>query len=91
VEKIVLFGSRARGDARERSDIDLAVFGPNITSREWQLILDYVEEEARTLLSVDLLRFENTPSDIRKSIEKEGVILYERHPTSRVLDKGSFA
>lgn len=27
VERITLFGSRARGDYRERSDIDLAVYG----------------------------------------------------------------
>lgn len=26
-EKIVLFGSRARSDNRERSDIDLAIYG----------------------------------------------------------------
>nr|DAR07982.1 MAG TPA: hypothetical protein [Caudoviricetes sp.] len=26
-DKIVLYGSRARGDNRERSDIDIAVFG----------------------------------------------------------------
>ena len=27
IEKIILFGSRARGDFKERSDIDLAVLG----------------------------------------------------------------
>ena len=27
IQKIILFGSRARGDYRERSDIDLAVMG----------------------------------------------------------------
>ena len=27
VEKVILFGSRARGDYKERSDIDLAVSG----------------------------------------------------------------
>ena len=26
-DKIVLFGSRARGDHKERSDIDLAIYG----------------------------------------------------------------
>ena len=29
VERVALFGSRARGDERERSDIDLAVIGPD--------------------------------------------------------------
>ncbi|WP_410526187.1 nucleotidyltransferase domain-containing protein [Rickettsia endosymbiont of Urophora cardui] len=31
IEEIWLFGSRARGDNNERSDIDLAIICPNIT------------------------------------------------------------
>ena len=27
IEKVILFGSRARGDNKERSDIDLAITG----------------------------------------------------------------
>lgn len=29
IEKVVLFGSRAKGTARENSDIDIAIFGIN--------------------------------------------------------------
>ena len=32
VEKVILFGSRARGDFKERSDIDLAFHGGNSTN-----------------------------------------------------------
>ncbi|MFC2637550.1 MAG: nucleotidyltransferase family protein [Mitsuokella sp.] len=32
MKKVVLFGSRARGDSRERSDIDLAVIGGDVVS-----------------------------------------------------------
>ena len=32
VEKVILFGSRARGDFKERSDIDLAFYGGNSTN-----------------------------------------------------------
>ena len=32
LEKVVLFGSRARGTNRERSDIDLAVFGGGVSA-----------------------------------------------------------
>ena len=31
IEKVILFGSRARGDYKRASDIDLAVKGGNIT------------------------------------------------------------
>jgi predicted nucleotidyltransferase len=35
IERVVLFGSRARGDAREDSDYDVAVFLKNLADR-WQ-------------------------------------------------------
>jgi predicted nucleotidyltransferase len=35
IERVVLFGSRARGDAHEDSDYDVAVFLRNLTDR-WQ-------------------------------------------------------
>jgi predicted nucleotidyltransferase len=79
VEKVVLFGSRARGDQRERSDIDIAVIGPEMTDEEWTDIWTYVDEEAPTLLCVDLVRWKEASDEIRRSIEREGVVLYERH------------
>ena len=33
IERVVLFGSRARGDAHERSDYDIAVFLKDLTDR----------------------------------------------------------
>ena len=35
IERVVLFGSRARGDAREDSDYDVAVFLKRLADR-WQ-------------------------------------------------------
>jgi len=82
VEKIVLFGSRARKDNKERSDIDLAVFCPAATDSEWLKILDIVDE-ANTLLKIDCLRWDklSTESVLRKNIEKEGVFLYVKNET----------
>jgi predicted nucleotidyltransferase len=78
VEKVVLFGSRARGEARERSDVDIAVIGPEITLEEWNSLQDYVQQEAETLLSIDLVRFETAHAALKDSIVKEGITLYER-------------
>jgi predicted nucleotidyltransferase len=74
-EKLILFGSRARRDHRERSDIDLAVFGmpEEQQTRFWCGI-----EELPTLLKFDLVFVDAyTSPDLRKEIDRDGVILYE--------------
>jgi predicted nucleotidyltransferase len=78
VEKVILYGSRARGDEEERSDIDLAVTG-DLTQEEWHQMQDYVEREARTLLAVELVRLEKVSRNLKENIQREGVTLYERH------------
>jgi predicted nucleotidyltransferase len=79
VEKGILFGSSARGDERERSDIDIAVIGPEITDREWLVMWFYADEDAPSLLFIDLLRYKSAPKYLRVSIDKDGVAIYERH------------
>lgn len=74
LERMVLFGSRARGDYKKTSDIDLAVTGGNITL----FTLD-VEEETSTLLSFDVVNLDGSvQEELRKSIEQEGRLLYEK-------------
>lgn len=50
VEKVILFGSRARGDFKRTSDIDIAVSGGNFD----RFALD-VDEETSTLLKFDIV------------------------------------
>lgn len=51
--RVILFGSRARGDADERSDIDLAIEAPAISQRQW-LDLIFLFDQIDTLLPVDI-------------------------------------
>ena len=50
IEKVILFGSRARGDFYRASDIDLAVSGGDVTG----FALD-VDEQTSTLLQYDVV------------------------------------
>lgn len=79
VDAIRLFGSRARGTHRPRSDIDLAVICPTASDRQWQEVLDIVEH-ADTLLDIDCIRLDAEPpgSALRRAIEREGKLIYER-------------
>ena len=74
LEKVILFGSRARGDFQRASDIDLAVSGGDIA----MFAID-VEEETSTLLQFDVIDLDKDLQDnLLKSIREEGIILYKR-------------
>lgn len=77
VERIVLFGSRARGDNAERSDVDLAIAAPTATRRQWSDIME-LAENARTLLMIDVVRLEKAPVELRAEIERCGYEVYAR-------------
>ena len=71
---VILFGSRARGDYKRVSDIDLAVKGGDLV----RFALD-VQEETSTLLKFDVVNLDGSiQEELRDSIEKEGKILYEK-------------
>jgi nucleotidyltransferase substrate binding protein (TIGR01987 family) len=81
VQRIVLFGSRAREDAAARSDIDLAIEAPDATRRQW-LELTLPVEEAQTLLPIDLVRLEEASPALRAQILAQGKTLYDRAQSS---------
>lgn len=73
VKKVILFGSRARGDFRIKSDIDLAVQGGDFV----RFMLD-VDEETSTLLCFDIINLdEDIQQELRQAIEREGKVIYE--------------
>ena len=74
VERVILFGSRARGDYHRTSDIDLAVTGGDFA----RFALD-LEEETSTLLRYDLVHLDGAVQpELRDSIAREGKVLYEK-------------
>lgn len=79
VEAIYLFGSRARGDHRERSDIDIAILCPKANENDWQSILGLIDE-ADTLLPIDCIRLDKEcqNSVLRLQIEQDKKLIYER-------------
>ncbi|MDO4369712.1 MAG: nucleotidyltransferase domain-containing protein [Clostridia bacterium] len=71
---VTLFGSRARGDYRERSDIDLAVSGGDYD----RFALD-VDEEISTLLMFDIVNLDGAVQpELLENIRREGKQLYAK-------------
>jgi len=77
VERVILFGSRARGDAGFRADIDLAVQCPGAGILRWSDIEEAIEA-APTLLKIDLVRLDKVSPEFAAVILQEGRVLYER-------------
>ena len=74
VEKVILFGSRARGNYKRASDIDLAVSGGDIL--RFALAVD---EETSTPLRFDIINLDGMVcEELQKAIWTEGKILYEK-------------
>ena len=81
VQRVWLFGSRARGDNFERSDVDIAVEAPGIDRGEWAALHLDLDEEADTLLLIDFVLMDDLPESFRQRVHREGRLLYERgHP-----------
>ena len=73
VKKVILFGSRARGDYKRTSDIDLAVLDGDFA----RFSLD-VDEETSTLLEYDIVDLNSSVQEaLLQSIREEGKVLYE--------------
>lgn len=74
IQKVILFGSRARGTHTERSDIDIAVSGGDFDAFYWD-----VKENTHSLLTFDIVNMdENISDDLKEEIAKDGVTIYEK-------------
>lgn len=74
IEKIILFGSRAKGNHTERSDIDIAVSGGDFDGFYWD-----VKEKTYSLLTFDVINLDSCVfAELQKEIDKYGVVIYEK-------------
>lgn len=74
LQQVILFGSRARGDNRERSDIDLAIRG-----KKSAYFVTSIDDEINTLLMFDVVDLSKpVQEELLDEIRKDGVVLYEK-------------
>jgi predicted nucleotidyltransferase len=75
LRRVFLFGSRARGDARKDSDIDLA-FDHGSAAPIWAEFVNMMREQAPTLLDLDLVDLAQVTAELRARILAEGKLVY---------------
>ena len=78
IKKVMLYGSRAKGNYKNGSDIDLSMFGEDLT---YKIQMDVFDDLDELLLpyTIDLSVFDYLDNaNLREHIERVGVIFYER-------------
>jgi len=76
--KLILFGSRSKGNARRGSDIDVAVEGGKSLSHREERKLKEKIEEISGIYFVDIVFLEKTSADFKNMIRKTGKVIYEK-------------
>ncbi|MBE5949032.1 MAG: nucleotidyltransferase [Lachnospiraceae bacterium] len=75
VSRVYLFGSYARGDNNENSDIDLVIEKGNLKGM-FALCGFYTEVSEALQMKVDVLTTGSLDEDFKKFIEEDEVLLY---------------
>lgn len=75
INKVILFGSRVRGDNSPKSDIDLAIYAD-------ESVLEFIEDiemNVNTLLEFDFSDMNSICDEFFiQQVEKEGKVIYEK-------------
>lgn len=71
--RLKLFGSRARGDARPASDIDLALVAKQPIAATDMAVLREALDESQIPFRIDLVDYASAPSYLRAAIDREGI------------------
>ncbi len=85
LEKIILFGSQAREEANQKSDVDLLLIG-KVNYNRYRMMTDALRSLGKMDYAFDVIfltsdEFEknkNLPGTVSKYAHKEGKILYEK-------------
>lgn len=76
INKVILFGSRARKDNGDRSDIDLAIYSEASISE----FIEDIENNTTTLLEFDFSDMKSVSDELFiNQVNKEGIIIYEKY------------
>ncbi len=78
IERAVLYGSRAKGNFKPASDIDLTLYGASLTAPQGATIADALDELLLPY-EIDLSLFDSLDSlELRQHVARVGVVFYQR-------------
>lgn len=78
VEQAILFGSRAKGNYKNGSDVDIALKGRNINFKTTSHISYLLNEETQLPYKFDVLNYNSTEKDVVEHIARIGIEFYKK-------------
>lgn len=79
IEKAIVFGSRAMGNYKKGSDVDVAVLGEKITNKTLFRLDDYLNEVYPLPYFFDIINYNVISNEkLKEHIDNEGKIIYEK-------------
>lgn len=80
IEEVVLFGSRAMGNYKKGSDVDLVIVGENIDRKILRRISDDLNEEYPLPYFFDVVVYKDISNEeLKKHIDSVGKSIYKRN------------
>lgn len=79
IEKVIIFGSRAKGNYKNGSDIDLAILGTNCTPEVAINVSGKLNEELPIPYFIDVIDYTSLKQpQLKEHIDRVGVEFYKR-------------
>jgi len=83
IDKVEVFGSRARHDCSTKSDIDLCIYSLEMSAKQFTK-LKIVLDELPILYKVDIVHFEESNDALKENILRDGKLFYT--PMVKLID-----
>jgi uncharacterized protein len=79
IEEVIVFGSRAKGNYKKGSDIDLAIKGKNCTARLALDLKAFINEELPIPYMVDVIDYNSLQhKELKEHIDRVGIEFYKK-------------
>lgn len=79
IEKAVIFGSRAKGNYKPGSDVDIAIYGENITFDTISALHSLLEEQGPLPYLFDIVDYTHlNHKELREHIDRIGKLIFSR-------------
>lgn len=80
IEEVILFGSRAMGNHKPGSDVDLAFIGKNLSLID---LAGSLNESSPLPYHFDIIHYDQAPLNLRSHIDRVGITIYKKSIITR--------